>query len=70
MTSFMYRMSPSWERSDFRLNGNTYQTYIWTETMQEVQQKNKIRVDYINQLQKARQEYRNTEHQRLPSIKW
>jgi len=70
MTSFMYRMSPSWERSDFRLNGNTYQTYIWTETMQEVQQKNQIRVDYINQLQKARQEYRNTEHQRLPSIKW
>lgn len=63
-------MSPSWERSDFRLNGNTYQTYIWTETMQEVQQKNLIRVDCINQLQKAREEYGNTEHQRLPSIKW
>ncbi|PQL94856.1 hypothetical protein [Apibacter adventoris] len=34
-----YRILPSWERSTFHLNGNTYQTYIWTETMNEVIQK-------------------------------
>lgn len=70
MKSFMYRMSPSWDRSDFRLNGNTHQTYIWTETMGEVQQKTQTRLNWSQRIQQARQEYKNTESQRLPAIKW
>ncbi|MHA6698043.1 hypothetical protein [Chryseobacterium sp. A321] len=70
MTSFMYRMSPSWDRSDFRLNGNTHQTYIWTETMGEVQQKTQTRLNWNQRIQQSRQEYKNTESQRLPAIKW
>lgn len=49
MTSFGYRALPSWERSSFRLNGNTYQTYIWTETNTEVQNKVSIKMNYIHQ---------------------
>jgi len=70
MTSFMYRMSPSWDRSDFRLNGNTHQTYIWTETMSEVKQKAQTRLNWNQRIQQSRQEYKNTESQRLPAIKW
>ncbi len=29
--SFLYGIAPEWERSSFRLNGNTQQTYIFTE---------------------------------------
>ncbi|MGC6471094.1 MAG: FG-GAP-like repeat-containing protein [Flavobacteriales bacterium] len=31
MESFLYGIGPAWERSSFRLNGNTRQTYIFTE---------------------------------------
>jgi RHS repeat-associated protein len=31
MKSLLYGKGPEWERSSFRLNGNTYQTYIFTE---------------------------------------
>jgi hypothetical protein len=49
MTSFSYRALPSWERSSFKLNGNTYQTYIWTESNTEVQNKVTIKSNYIHQ---------------------
>ena len=31
MKSFLYGIGPEWERSSFKLNGNTQQTYIFTE---------------------------------------
>jgi hypothetical protein len=31
MNSFLYDQGPEWERDVFKLNGNTYQTYIFTE---------------------------------------
>src|SRR5699024_11546786 len=70
MQSFAYRLSPSWDRESFKLNGTTRQTYIWTESMSEVKQKTQIKQNWIHRVQKARQEYRNTESQRLPLIKW
>jgi len=48
-TSFSYRRGNSWSRSDFKLNGNTYQTYIWTESNTEVQNKVQKKSDYIHQ---------------------
>lgn len=38
-TSWSYRMFPSWDRSTFKPNGTTYQTYLWTESMTEIMQK-------------------------------
>jgi len=37
--SLTYRAGASWERSEEKEFGNTYQTYIWTETMSEVKSK-------------------------------
>ena len=48
MTSFAYRLFPSWDRSTFKLNGTTRQTYIWTETNTEVQNKATQKSDYIH----------------------
>lgn len=33
MNSFAYHIAPSWKRSSFKPFGNTYQTYIFTETI-------------------------------------
>ena len=68
-TSLSYRVGGSWDRSRFRLNGTTYQTYIWTESMSEIRQKVQIKLDWIRRIQKARQEYNETRYQRLPLIK-
>jgi len=68
-TSFLYRMAPSWERSTLAQNGTTRQTYIWTESMHEVKQKNQIRTNHINRINQIRQEYKASEHLRIPSIK-
>jgi len=37
--SLLYHHADSWERSEHKQYGNTYQTYIWTETNTEVQSK-------------------------------
>jgi hypothetical protein len=50
MESFGYRMLNSWERSLRRDKGNTYQTYIWTETNSEVQNKEATKIDYDNRM--------------------
>lgn len=47
MTSAGYRIMDSWERSDFRLNGNTRQTFIWTESISEVEEKIKSNRKYF-----------------------
>lgn len=62
-TSFSYRLSPSWERQEYRQYGNTYQTYIWTESILNVIHKNSI---YINNIQKDPD---NSVYQRLPALK-
>jgi hypothetical protein len=49
MTSLAYRLLPSWERSVYHLNGNTYQTYMWTESMSEVMQKGTLQLQYTPQ---------------------
>ncbi len=49
MTSFAYRALPSWERSSFKLNGNTYQTYIWIENNSTIQNKVTEKNNYIHQ---------------------
>lgn len=57
MKSASYRISPSWERNSFKLNGTTYQTYIWTETNTEVRSKINEKANYIHrQFQKVLQE--------------
>ena len=33
MNSFLYDQGPEWERKTFGLNGNTYQNYIFTESI-------------------------------------
>ncbi len=40
MTSLSYRLLDSWSRSEQKLNGTTYQTYIWVETNAEIKNKN------------------------------
>jgi hypothetical protein len=52
MTSFAYRLLPSWERSTFKLHGNTYQTYLWTETSTEIESKVLKKACFINQQNK------------------
>ncbi|MBK8488309.1 MAG: RHS repeat-associated core domain-containing protein [Chitinophagales bacterium] len=60
MTSFAYRSLPSWNRSTFKLNGTTHQTYIWTETNIEVENKATQKSNYIhNQYQKILRESQN-----------
>jgi hypothetical protein len=50
MTSFAFRLSPSWERSkNYKFNGNTYQTYIWTETNIEVKNKVEEKKEHFHQ---------------------
>ncbi|MCB0716092.1 MAG: hypothetical protein KDC06_08775 [Chitinophagaceae bacterium] len=42
-TSLSYRLGPSWRRGSLSMPmGNTNQTYMWTETMPEIQQKNSM----------------------------
>ncbi|MBS1759018.1 MAG: hypothetical protein JST23_02755, partial [Bacteroidetes bacterium] len=40
--SLSYRAGTSWERSEKMEYGNTYQTYIWTESMGEVRSKQAV----------------------------
>ena len=47
-TSLSYRLGSSWDRSTFRLDGTTYQTYIWTESMNEIRQKNQRLQNLVN----------------------
>ena len=57
MSSASYRILPSWERSSFMPDGNTYQTYIWTESIQEVQSRVDVKTNYYQQqFQKMLQE--------------
>src|SRR5699024_3359496 len=54
--SLSYRLGGSWDRSTFKLNGTTTQTYIWTESMNEIKQKTQIKQNWTHRVQKARQE--------------
>lgn len=54
MMSFAYRLLPNWERSTFRRNGNTYQTYIWVENNISIENKVNEKKAYWHQ------EYQNT----------
>lgn len=68
--SASYRVGDSWDRSQNSAGGTTRQTYIWTETMGEVRKKNHDRNNWIHRVQKTRKEYKGTESQRLPLIKY
>ncbi|MBS1738197.1 MAG: hypothetical protein JSS98_16565, partial [Bacteroidetes bacterium] len=58
--SLFYRHATSWERGEHRQYGNTYQTYIWTETNTEVQSKVSQYNDYYQrQIDQLQQEIRN-----------
>ena len=70
-TSLSYRAGGSWDRSTFRLNGTTTQTYIWTESIGEVNQKAQFNQYWINRVHNSRQDYNSTKHQRIfPLIKY
>jgi len=73
MTSFAYRAWPlsNQERNEHSwgpYNANTYQTYIWTETMTEIQSKNAMIQDYIQRLRSAAEEYKSNPRY-LPTLK-
>lgn len=75
MSSFYYRMWPfdNYERGNTfwgKSGSTTRQTYIWTETMTEIQQKNTIQNEAIQRYNQSKQYVERTESQRLPSIKW
>ncbi|MEP6464910.1 MAG: hypothetical protein ABJB05_01335 [Parafilimonas sp.] len=57
MTSLAYRHASSWERSTQQKYGNTYQTYIWVESNEDI--KNKVIQNsnyYQQQVKKLQQE--------------
>jgi RHS repeat-associated protein len=55
--SFSYRAGGSWERESFKLNGNTYQTYIWFENNSDIQMKvNQNTTHYNEQFEKVLRE--------------
>jgi hypothetical protein len=51
LTSFGARILPSHERNKFLKYGNTYQTYIWTETKKETNTKYSIQKSLFNDYQ-------------------
>ena len=75
MTSFAYRMWPfgNHERGNTfwgNSGATTHQTYIWTETMTEINQKNTIKNEAVQKYNQSREYIERTEPQRMPAIKW